>query len=97
MIYKILHDESLRQSIPIFKLSNYLSTRGHNFKLYKENCKTEKRTFIFSQRITNHWNTLPFVIVNAPNINKFKMLLDNHFNKRKYNFKTTNYYNYKGY
>ena len=43
-----------------------LPTRGHNFKLYKENCKTEKRkfTFSFSQRITTHWNTLPCVIVN---------------------------------
>ena len=32
MIYKILHDESLKQTVPIFKLTNYLSTRGHNFK-----------------------------------------------------------------
>ena len=86
MVYKNLRDESLKQPIPIFKPTNNLSTRGHNFKLYKENCKTEKRKFTFSQRITNHWNTLTFVIVNAPNINKFKMLLENHFKKRKYNF-----------
>ena len=84
MVYKILHDESLKQAIPIFKFSIYHSTRGHDFKLYKENCKSDKRKFTFSQRVINQWNVLPSKIVNASNINTFKMLLDSHLNYIKF-------------
>ena len=50
MVYKILHDEVLKLAVPILKLSTYQHTRGHNFKLYKDNCSSEKRkVYIFSE------------------------------------------------
>ena len=51
MVYKILHDEALKQAVPILKLSIYQHTRGHNFKLYKDNCSSETTKCTFFREL----------------------------------------------
>ena len=41
-----------------FEKAPLLSTRGHDYKLYKNRCYTVRSTF-FSERIVNTWNILP--------------------------------------
>ena len=68
----------------ILKLSETHCTRGHNAKLYKDNVTTNCRKSSFSQRVTNTWNYLSTDTVNAPNINRFKNLLDKDLKHKMY-------------
>ena len=42
----------------VYEKAPLLSTRGHDYKLYKNRCYTVRSTF-FSERIVNTWNILP--------------------------------------
>ena len=42
------------------------------------------RVNTFSQRTVNDWNALPKHVVEAPSINSFKNMLDEHWDQRKY-------------
>ena len=68
-----------------FELNNSI-TRGHNMKLSKSHCRLDCRKFSFSQRIINIWNNLDTNIVNAPNTNTFKKLLDEKLYSKQYQF-----------
>ena len=52
--------------------------RNAEYKLYIEYSKTNVRKFTFSNRITSVWTVvlLTTITKSAPNINKFKDLLD---------------------
>jgi len=50
-------------------------TRGHIKKLVRI-CRYEVRTYPFSIRITNMWDSLPGEIISAPTVNTFKNRLD---------------------
>ena len=54
-------------------------TRGHDKKLKKMHCRTDKRRYFFTQRVGAWWNSLPQEVIDAPTINSFKSRLDNHF------------------
>ena len=66
-----------------FKVSN-LSTRGHQFKIFKEHGAKLARTQTFSQRIVNNWNALPQNVVSESTTNGFKNKLDEHWKNRRY-------------
>ena len=54
-------------------------TRGHNYKLRKSHARTSIRKHFFSNRVVDHWNSLPAKTVNAPSLNSFKNRIDNYW------------------
>ena len=74
--YKYTHDMYTTAHKPFTLDSNIYNTRGHNYKLSKQRCNKNTRKHFFSLRITNHWNNLPYNVVNAPSLNAFKSRLD---------------------
>ena len=56
----------------------YMSTRGHQFKLYKSSCFREVRHHVFSHRVINQWNSLPQETANVTNTNTFKQHFDSY-------------------
>ena len=70
--FKILHNLVLIDR-PIFSfIDNKNNTRGHKYKIRKQQCRLDIRKYSFSYRIVNIWNQLPFDVFNADNINIFK-------------------------
>ena len=59
-----------------FKMSTDSRTRGHNFKIVKQQNRTKQRASVFSQRVINPWNSLPKGCVNSDSVNKFKSSLN---------------------
>ena len=53
-----------------------LTTRGHTFKLYKPQCRTNIRKFSFSLRVIENWNKLPTNIENCHSVNSFKNFIN---------------------
>ena len=51
-------------------------TRNAEHQFYVEYSKTNVRKFTFSNRVAPAWNALSLITKSAPNINKFKNLLD---------------------
>jgi hypothetical protein len=48
------------------------NTRGHNFRLFKQLCRTDMLRFFFCNRMCTVWNSLPLDVVNAPSVSSFK-------------------------
>jgi len=46
--------------------------RGHSKKLYKRRSRLDTRKYVFANRITDLWNSLPDVCVNSTTLNQFK-------------------------
>ena len=57
---------------------NMNKTRGHEYKIFKKQCRTKYRFKSFSHRIMETWNRLPAEIVSAGSVNSFKSLLNKH-------------------
>ena len=74
--YKIVHGMYDVTASPALEFQNYVTNRGHQFKLYKKSCHTNTRLHYFTNRIVNTWNSLPDEIVNAPSISSLKNRLD---------------------
>jgi len=77
--YKVLsriYDTSVSPEIPI--ISEY-ATRCNSLKIANRRCHYNLRKYLFSMRITNVWNSLPFSVVTAPSVNSFKNRLDRHW------------------
>ena len=51
-------------------------TRGHKYRMIKENIKDNTRLNFFSNRITNSWNALPTNAIEANTVNSFKARID---------------------
>ena len=50
--------------------------RGHKYNIYKERYNKDIRKYSFKGRVTEQWNNLPDIVVNAPSLNTFKSRLD---------------------
>lgn len=74
-ILKKIYDE---EAVPTLPLSSTEHTRGHQHKLLKRRVRYDLRKYFFTERITNMWNSLPDVAVNASTVNQFKNNLDKH-------------------
>ena len=63
------------------KVGNSMSMMRESFKakIKNDNCHfvTVRHNF-FTNRVTEHWNKLPNIVVNAHNLNSFKKLLDDY-------------------
>ena len=57
------------------------SMRGHRFKLYKKQCRTDLRKFFFTNRVVDIWNSLPAEVVESSTLGSFKSSVDKFFNK----------------
>ncbi len=73
LVYNLFSQDSWNS---LLERSETVSTRGHDFKLYKSSANTNMRKYAFSQRVVTNWNNLSLSTVHAPNINSFKKLLD---------------------
>ena len=76
IIKKTLMIVTVKNSSRYLSLSN---TRGHSYKLEKPRCVTSCALNQFSNRVVNLWNTLPQTVVDAKNVDNFKIRLDKHF------------------
>ena len=76
-MYKICHNiyDPLTTNT-LFKFSDYDKTRGHRFKLTKNQPKNTPLQKFFTNRVTTAWNKLPDTTVNASSINAFKNKVD---------------------
>jgi len=56
-----------------------VETRSHtNNHLVSEKTTLNVRKFFFTNRVTSSWNSLPNEVKEAPSVNSFKNLYDNH-------------------
>jgi len=74
--YKLLsrkYDDqaSLQLKSKMSSLPSDYKTRGNSGKLEVRRCKYDLRKYLFSNRITNMWNSLPDSVVMADTVNQF--------------------------
>ena len=75
-VYKIINQIDDLKVHTFFTPVKLDITRNSEYKLCVEYSKTDVRQFTFSNRIAPAWNALSLTTKSAPNINKFKNLLD---------------------
>ena len=88
--FKIMNNIDKVDSNSLFPRSAS-TTRGHNFKIYKQHCRTNIRKYSFTQRVVDCWNNLPVNVVNAPSVNSFKNQLNSHWRTFKLKFEADCY------
>lgn len=70
-LFKIMNSFDI-VTLPNIKLSENTQTRGHSFKLSKQNAVSRQAQNRFSNRVVNPWNDLPEDVVHAKSVNSFK-------------------------
>ena len=60
----------------IFTLRNGPNTRGHNWRIFKEQVRLNKRKNSFPIRVVNNWNSLHRDVVESVSVDQFKRRLD---------------------
>ncbi len=70
-LFKIMNSFDI-VTLPNIKLSENTQTRGHSFKLSKQNAVSRQAQNRFSNRVVNPWNDLPEDVVHAKTVNSFK-------------------------
>ena len=65
-------------------------TRGNELKLKKRRSKLNIRKYVYTNRITDIWNSLPNVVVRSKNVKNFEIALDRHWSDEdvKFDFKS---------
>ena len=81
-IAKNLYDKETVDSLFKFKENDRL--RGHKYKITKYYYNKVQFKHFFTNRVTNHWNSLPSHIVEANSLNIFKNKIDEHFKDIKF-------------
>jgi hypothetical protein len=80
LAYKIIRNPDFPLTCDQFFLqSRSTNLRGHPWKLAKERSNSLIRQHSFSQRVINHWNSLPFDVVCSTSVDIFKNKLDKYF------------------
>jgi len=46
-----------------FTFATVANTCGHDYKLYKPHCSSNLRKKLFTDRVINVWNSLPFLVL----------------------------------
>jgi len=77
-VFKFIKGFDITAPNAFFNMSG-TNLRGHAFKLYKSAFKTNVGKFSFSNRIVEHWNSLPQHVVSSNTVNTFKIRLDHHY------------------
>jgi len=63
----------------LFMLNGQGSTRGHEYKIFKMQVRSDMRKNFFSCRVVDQWNGLPSWVVNENTVRGFKSKLDKHW------------------
>ena len=74
-VYKIMHSIDNIRYQDLFEINRSI-TRGHEYKIHKQFCRTNSRKFTFSQRIINDWNSLPSSVAHSKDVTRFKLGID---------------------
>ena len=77
-VYKIMHSIDNIRYQDLFEINRSI-TRGHEYKIHKQFCRTNSRKFTFSQRIINDWNSLPSSVAHSKDVTHFKLGIDKFF------------------
>jgi len=77
--YQIVSGKYDSTIAPALLMSDTHITRGNELRLQKFRCKYDMRKFYFTNRVVDHWNSLPNWVVSANNIITFKKRLDKHW------------------
>ena len=78
VVYQMLHGLVDVDTSFFISPTVYTSTRGHNVNLTKEHFHKNVRSYTFSTRVINNWNSLPDYIVKANSLSSLKKFLDEH-------------------
>ena len=86
-IVKGLYDEEVCGDI--FTMRSGPSTRGHNWRIYKEQVRLNKRKYSFPIRVVNNWNSLQEGVVESVTVDQFKRRLDRSWARQdqRYNYR----------
>ena len=76
MCYNIIRGNVGIECPRFFKIVKSSRTRGHNYKIYKQECHLDVCKYSFARRVVDIWNDLPSCIVNAESVNSFKNRLN---------------------
>jgi len=71
-VYKIVHGLSPIAFEDFFEFDKSERTRGHSFKLRKQQCRLDLRLHFFSERVINLWNKLDDQTAASTSLNCFK-------------------------
>jgi len=71
-VYKIVSGKYNSVISPTLIKSDFHRTRGNALRLQKSNVKYDMRKFCFTNRVDDHWNSLPNCVVTASNTKTFK-------------------------
>ena len=82
--YQVLHGEMDVRQEDFFTPALDRRTRGHPWKLNKEQAQSRTRRLCFSTRVISDWNSLPPEVVLAPSLGAFKSRLDAHWDGIRY-------------
>ena len=74
--FKILNNVYDKDVVPSLILNNNVNSRGNSLELSFTRAHLNLKIFYFTSRIVNNWNSLPDIVITAPNINLFKNKLD---------------------
>ena len=58
-VYKLINHPNRVSPDPFFTVANNSVTRGHDYRIFKQHCRTTSRLNFFTNRIVNQWNSLP--------------------------------------
>ena len=83
-VFKLLNRyENIDRNI-FLSLKKDSSTRGHEVKLVKDQCRFDIRKYSFLQRTINEWNKLSTDCVTASSVNMFKNNVDTYLRRAGY-------------
>ena len=80
--FKIISGKDNIRTDTFFEVDRNSVTRGHNYKLVKPRSRLNIRKFSFGHRVVDHWNSLPWEVVNSVSLNQFKARIDLHFKRK---------------
>jgi len=75
-VFQILNRYYNIEPSVFFTINNSSTDREYQFKSFKEFSRLLIRQHFFTNRVVNHWNSLPNWIVSAPTVATFKQHLD---------------------
>lgn len=75
-VWKCFHPVVDLGLVGMFELARNVGTRGHRYKLAVPVCRSEVGRRTFAVRVVGAWNALPSRVVEAGNVESFKVMLD---------------------